>query len=290
LNCGSLTVGPFDRLHKGRAERRVHDRRYLREMGGARGENAAEWDPRHFYDRQEQLSGAYSGEVSEHHRLKAALVEAHCGRERRVLELGAGGGQMAVATADLGFDVVAVELVPRLAEHARALAAASGRSGIAVVEGDFYEVAVEGPFGAVCYWDGFGIGTDRDQQALLRRIRRWLADDGRALIDVHTPWYWAAAAGREMIIDRVHRRYDFDEPTQTMVDLWWPEGAPDEKVGQHLRCYPPDDLSLLLDSVGLSLETIEPGGAYDYDTAMFHPRVPVEEAMAYTAIISRAEG
>jgi SAM-dependent methyltransferase len=235
----------------------------------------ADWEPRRFYERQDELSGVYSGAVTEHHRAKASLVEAHCGSTRRVLELGAGGGQMAVATAELGFDVVAVELVPRLATHARALAARSG-SRVEVLEGDFSEVSVDGPFGAVCYWDGFGVGTDDDQQALLERIRGWLADDGRALIDVYAPWYWAAAAGREMTFGDVRRRYAFDAETRTMIDSWWLESAPDEKVAQRLRCYAPDELERLLTPVGLSLETTDPN-----DTRL-------EEAMAYTAIIREA--
>src|SRR4029453_1192318 len=123
----------------------------------------ADWDPRRFYERQDELSGVYSGAVTERHRAKASLVEGYCGATSRGLELGAGGGQTAVATAELGFDIVAIELVPRLAAHARALAARIG-ARVEVLEGDFYEVSVEGPFGAVCYWDGFGVGTGADQQ------------------------------------------------------------------------------------------------------------------------------
>jgi len=44
-----------------------------------------------------------------------------------------------------------------------------------------YDVDIGGPFDAVCYWDGFGIGDDQDQRRLLRRIAGWLAPDGRAL-------------------------------------------------------------------------------------------------------------
>jgi SAM-dependent methyltransferase len=235
----------------------------------------ADWDPRRFYERQDELSGVYSGAITERHRAKASLVEAYCGATRRVLELGAGGGQTAVATAELGYDVVAIELVPRLAAHARALAARSG-ARVEVLEGDFYEVSVEGPFGAVCYWDGFGVGTDADQQALLVRIHGWLAGDGRALIDVYAPWYWAGAAGREITFGDVRRRYAFDAETQTMIDSWWLESAPDEQVSQHLRCYAPNGLERLLESAGLSLETLEHDGAR------------LDEAMAYTAVIRRA--
>src|SRR5262245_440053 len=132
-----------------------------------RRERNRSWDPRSFYELQEELSGAYSGEITDDHRAKASLVQRHCGRDRRVLELGAGGGQVAVATAELGFAVDAVELVPRLAAHARELAAAAQTSGVTVIEGDFYVLPFEGPYGAVTYWDGFGIGNDADQQALL---------------------------------------------------------------------------------------------------------------------------
>jgi SAM-dependent methyltransferase len=234
---------------------------------------------------QEELSGAYSGGVTAQHRAKAVLVSEHCGRTRRVLELGAGGGQMAVAMAELGFAVDAIELVPRLAAHARELASAQMEE-INIFEGNFYVVALDGPYGAVTYWDGFGIGSDSDQHALLRRIRRWLADGGRALIDVYTPWYWARVAGREVILQGSHRRYDFNTETRTMIDTWWPAEAPDKAASQHLRCYEPDELEQLLSRTDLSLETIVPGGEYDPDKAIYREQVALEDAMSYTAIIT----
>jgi SAM-dependent methyltransferase len=245
------------------------------------------WDTRFFYEFQEQLSGAYSGPVTGYHRAKAGLISRHCAGVRRVLELGAGGGQMAVATAELGYAVDAIELVPRLATHARELAAVAHAADINVIEGDFFVIQLEASYDAVTYWDGFGIGRDADQEALLGRIRHWLTDDGKALIDVYTPQYWSKMAGREMSFGRAHRRYDFDPATQTMVDTWWTDGAEHEATSQHLRCYRPDELRRLLADAALWLEAIVPAGAYDPDTVSYREEAALEDAIAYTAVIKR---
>jgi hypothetical protein len=50
---------------------------------------------------------------------------------------------------------------------------------------------------------------------------------------------------------------------------------PEEKVTQRLRCYAPDDLERLLDSVGLSLVATDPGSAR------------LEESRADTAVIRK---
>ena len=172
---------------------------------------------------------------------------------RRVLELGAGGGQNAAAAADAGYDVIAVELVPASVAHARNLAQATRTGTLVVHKADFYTIDLEGPFDVVCYWDGFGVGSDADQRRLLRRIATWLAPDGHALIDISTPWYWAHAAGQEMQVGHAMRRYDFDADACRLLDTWWPVDDPDQRVTQYLRCYSPADLRLLLEGSGLRL-------------------------------------
>ncbi len=254
-----------------------------------RGEHhrSPDWDPRSFYERQEEWSGAYTGPITDYHRRKAALVARHCGRERRVLELGAGGGQAALATAELGLTVDAVELVPRLAAYARTLAASLPVGCVNVIEDDFYTGAVTGPYGAVAYWDGFGIGTDIEQQTLLRKIRAWLADDGRALIDIYTPWYWEAVAGATTKVGTACRRYDFDVRTQRMIDTWWAESDPRQAKSQMLRCYAPEELELLIEPTGLTVEETIVGGAYDYERAVYRERAVIGEAMSYTVVAAR---
>jgi SAM-dependent methyltransferase len=118
----------------------------------------------------------------------------------RVLELGAGGGQSALAAAQAGHEVTAVELVPRSAAHARTLVSQATPGTLRVLEDSFYTLALAETFDAICYWDGFGVGTDEQQHILLKRIAGWLAPEGRALVDINTPWYWAKVAGRASTI------------------------------------------------------------------------------------------
>jgi hypothetical protein len=152
-----------------------------------------------------------------------------------------------------------------------------------VIEGDFYQVELSEEFEVVCYWDGFGVGTDEDQQRLLSRIAGWLTPDGCALIDVCTPWYWTSVAGRGNDFEKVSRRYAFDANNCRMLDRWWPKDNEQAAVTQSLRCYSPADLRLLLKSTGLSLASFKPGGAVDYEAGRYLPEVALEKAMQYTA-------
>lgn len=240
-----------------------------------------------FYARQDELLGVYTGDMADDGRRRAAAIGRLAGDgPKRVLELGAGGGQAAAATTDLGHDVVAVELVSAAAEHASRLANDRRTGSLTVISGDFYEVEPGGRFDVVCYWDGFGVGTDADQRRLLRRVRNWLDAGGCALLDVNTPWYWASAAGREMRFGEVARRYGFDAEECRMLDRWWPVGAEGAAVTQSLRCYSPADLRLLLEGTGLTLASVEPGaGMMEDDSGRFVDQVPLDRAMQYIATL-----
>jgi SAM-dependent methyltransferase len=154
---------------------------------------------------------------------------------------------------------------------------------LTVLQADFYSVELPNRFDVVCYWDGFGIGTDSDQRRLLARIASWLAPGGCALIDINTPWYWAQAAGQEMRFGDVVRRYAFDALGCRMLDRWWPVDDEQGAVTQSLRCYSPADLQLLLQGTGLAIQAVEPGGAVDYAAKQYRDRVPLEQAMQYVA-------
>ena len=235
-----------------------------------------------FYRRQHAWSAAYRGPINEAHRTRAAQIGAACGKARaRVLERGGGGGKMAAATADAGHLVTVVELVDTLV--AEIAARAVDRPNRQPVHGDFYTLPLAGPFDVVSYWDGFGCGSDEDQQRLLRRIAAWLAADGCALIDVFTPWYWAAVSGQEMALAGTRRRYGFDAAGCRLTDTWWPAGNEKEAVTQSLRCYSPADLRLLLRGTGLQLDALEPGGAMLNNS--YVPRVPLARAMSYCATL-----
>ncbi len=194
---------------------------------------------------------------------------------------------MAAALADLGHDVVAIDINKAAIRHARSLATAKPTRRITLIEGDFFGFSPTVWFDAVCYFDGFGIGSDKDQQRLLRRIVRWLGPDGRAFIDIYTPQYWKRVAGTIMEWPDVCRRYGFDDAGSRMLDTWWPTKTPEDAVTQSLRCYSLDDLESLLDGIGLRLAAYVPGGAYDHKSKIYHPSVPMEQAMQYTAILAK---
>jgi hypothetical protein len=107
------------------------------------------------------------------------------------------------------------------------------------------------------------------------------------LIEVYTPWYWAAAAGRTMAWPDVSRRYDYDASKDRMLDTWWPTDNPAAAVTQSLACYGPDDLRTLIETTGLTLTGILPGGAYDHATGVYREQVPLTQAMQYIAVLER---
>ncbi len=241
-----------------------------------------------FYERQHDWLDEYrEPTLNERHRAVAATIPRLASPPPgRVLELGAGGGQVAAATADLGYDVVAVELVTSAADHARSFTAESRPGHLTVVTGDFYTVDLDGRFDVVTYWDGFGIGADADQRRLLRRIAAWLRPGGRALIEISVPWTWAARAGRQQQFARAGRRYAFDPEGSRMVDTWWPLGDESAAVSQLLRCYSPADLRLLLEGTGLRLHEIEPGGGFDPATGAWTDYAPLSWAISYVAVLA----
>lgn len=230
------------------------------------------------------LSQDDDGEISEFHREIAAAAAGVVGPPpARILELGAGGGQVAAATADLGYEVIAIEREPAAAQAARDLARQPRAGSLEIVEGDFYEACPVGLFDLVTYWDGFGIGSDADQRRLLQRVHAWLRPGGSALLEVYTPWFWAACAGRTMVMGEAQRQYGFDSLGCRMLDRWWPITNPEQAVEQSLRCYSPADLELLLEGTGLALAGVEPGGTIDASTGAYRAEVTLLEAMVYVA-------
>ncbi|MEF2277920.1 class I SAM-dependent methyltransferase [Deinococcus sp. YIM 134068] len=235
-----------------------------------------------FYERQDALTGCYHAPIHTHHTTLASRVTAHRGGPGTLLELGAGGGQFAVAAALTGYRVTALELMPGGSEHTHQLAAEHGVT-VRTLTADFYTADPGGPFDTVCYWDGFGIGEDDDQRRLLSRVAGWLAPGGTAYVDVYTPWYWARHAGFTRRTETFTQTYGFDADGCRMLDTYAPNG--EEPFTQSLRCYSPADLRLLLSDTGLTLAEVWPGGAYDPGAGIYHPQVSLSEAMTFTAVL-----
>ena len=237
-----------------------------------------------FYTKQNQWSGVYEEAINEGHRLKASWIEELTGPgKKRILELGAGGGQVAAAMADLGHDVIAVEQVPILCAHAQKLAAEPRQGQLTVLQADFYAVTLEGSFDIVCYYDGFGIGEDGDQRRLLKRIAGWLTPTGSALIEIGTPWYAASVDGRGWTVGQAERRYNFDADGCRWLDTWWPIDHPEQAVQQSTRCYSPADLRLLIEPTGLQLQHVKPGGTMDWEQRKWLPVAPLGKSLGYVA-------
>ena len=214
-----------------------------------------------FYSRTGKWWGPVESRVSERDHHRVSLLHQHTGAApSRVLELGAGYGATAVATAQAGHDVTAVEISDR---------ADFAPDSLTMVRGDFYAVQLPGQFDVVCYWDGFGVGSDADQRRLLRRIAtEWLRPGGTALIDVYNPIVWARWHGDEEhktpdpeqgYAHELYNRTTFDPVTCVATGTWWDAARPDDKISQLLRCYTPADLGLLLEGTGLRLSTITAG-------------------------------
>lgn len=202
---------------------------------------------------------------------------------REMLDIGAGRGDMAKALAEQGIEMTTLELVPDLVEFAKERS--NGR--VTSYCGDFYTFELPEVFDVVSYFDGFGIGSDEDQLRLLNRIRKWMKEDGCALIDIYQPRYWQQVDGREMTVHAARRVYHYDEEAHRMLDSWWHSDHPEEKVTQSLRCYSLEEISDLCEQASLRIVGIFPGGAMDFEEWRYHDRVPLHECLSYRVKVKK---
>jgi len=207
---------------------------------------------------------------------------------KSLLELGAGNGMNAMACANLGFSVTALELIPECCERIKNYATTVGttRRSIHVVQGDFYKIKLTEQFDLVTYWDGFGIGSDDDQIRLLKRISNWMEQDSRALIEVYSPLYASKTVGKNVRFKTCTRVYDFDARNARWLDTWtYNDGT---ELTQSLRTYLPPDLRLLLRETDLDIEHIEPREAWDWETESLEKNAPLESAISYVVCLKKA--
>jgi len=159
-----------------------------------------------------------------------------------VLELGAGTGRVTAVLARDGFDVTAVDLSDAMltrAEARFARIAASARGAVRFVRADMVDPGVRGRFGTVLVpFRSFNhLYTIDRQLSALRSIRRRLADDGLAVIDLWNPDHTELreTAGKVQVsYERKHPRrgtrvvqrfkVECDVPAQmAYLDYWWDE-------------------------------------------------------------------
>ena len=194
----------------------------------------------------------------------------------------------AIACANLGFSVTALELIPECCERIKNHVTTFGtsRGSICIVQGDFYKIVLHEQFDLVTYWDGFGIGTDDDQVRLLKRISNWMKRDSRALVEIYSPLYASKSAGRKVQFKTCTREYDFDAQNARWLDTWtYNDGT---VLTQSLRTYLPPDLQLLLRETDLVIEQIEPREAWDWETESLVNNAPLESAISYVVCLKKA--
>jgi SAM-dependent methyltransferase len=266
------------------------------------GRGHAEYDPavewvRDFYSVTGRWWGRAESAVGQVDLARVAALHAICGdTPKRILELGCGYGSTVAAMTEAGHRVIGVEISDR-ADFSEQFVAELGRAS-RIVKDDFYTVQLDGPFDVVCYWNGFGVGSDTDQRALLRRVaEEWLAEGGTALIDISNPFVWARWDGdQEYKPKRPEDGYDYDlgELTQfdpirnRFADTWWADDNPGEKWTQSIRCYTPADLRLLLEGTGLTLDAVLVSGEIvDLDQPQLGLASLLREAYEYLAVLAR---
>lgn len=216
-----------------------------------------------FYSRTGDWWGPAESGVDAEDRRRAAIAAELVPSGASVLELGCGYGSTALAMVDIGFAVTGIDVSDRIDAAARV----APTSALTFVRGDFFEATFDRRFEVVCYWDGFGVGTDDDQRRLLRRVAdEWLEPDGVCVLDVFDPEWWAEQHGFEETkrarpgdgyhFSLAHRR-EFDAEARRAEDIWWELGS-EERLTQSLRCYTPTELAELVDGV-LSISEVRRG-------------------------------
>lgn len=241
-----------------------------------------------FYKKQHEWTKAYRGKPGQYEKEKVLKIKERAGEPPRdVLELGAGGGQFAYACAEEGYNVVALELVPELAQQIKTLGEKLKGNNLQVIRGDFFEVQIKEKFDVVCYWDGFGIGEDLHQKTLLRRIYSWLKKDGLVFLDVYSPWFWAKEAGKEKDFGDCFRKTDFDFKNSRFLDTIWLKKEKAERITQSLRCYSLSDLVLLLEGTGFKIAGINEVAGFNEKTGEYSTQVDFKNAMMYSVILEK---
>lgn len=204
-----------------------------------------------------------------------------------VLELGAGNGLLARSLSAFNKKITTVELVPEMVEFAKKY----NSSNITALCGSFYDIDLSNTFDTILYMDGFGVGTDKEQLALLKRIHDWLNDDGVALIDIYQPEYWKKVNGNKMMPfpnSNVSRIYGYDHTFNRMTDTWWEEDAPEIRYIQSLACYSLDEVYDLCRRANLNVTAYFPGGAMDYENWQFNEVVALSKALSYRIKVKKA--
>ena len=185
-----------------------------------------------------------------------------CDTDKRILELAAGTGETAAYFCDNGYRVFAVDISPKNIELMTRLQ--KGRPNLQVAEGDFLTIRINEQFPTICVFESFGLGSDKEQQKLLKRVHdEWLMPNGILILDVFHPFGPIRASGSKQELNKLENipgsvdmtEYSYYDPIKgRWIDIWEPQNDKNSRKIQSIRCYTPADFILLAESSGLAIE------------------------------------
>lgn len=222
---------------------------------------------KHFYSVTGKWWGQAEGKITEDDYERVEIIKRLAGLPpKRILELGSAYGNTAAVCAEAGYNLTGVEYSERI-DFSKEYEQKKYNGSLKFVRQDFYEYKADELFEVVTYWNGFGLGTDKDLRRLLRKIAsEWLKPDGCALIDIQNPFVWERWSGEHEnklanpeagYPENVSEVITFDQIENRFTDTWWVTENPQEKVFQVMRCFAPADFKLLVEGTGLTIEKME---------------------------------
>lgn len=213
-----------------------------------------------------------------------SLLEEISFQPKWALELGSGNGYEAIAMSKMHIQVDAIEVVEEAIQSAKSLAE-KFQAQVNFLQEDFFKFEPDKSYDLVYYLDGFGVGSDQDQEDLLKKINQWLSENGRAYIEVYNPKYWLKVKGVQMTLsDHLIRTYDYDLSNHRMVDTWEEAG---KKERQSLRCYRLEEMKTMCQKSDLEIIQVFPGGAMDYDRGTYQEIASLDTCMLYKLILRK---
>jgi SAM-dependent methyltransferase len=196
---------------------------------------------------------------------EAALVLRMLGLEpgQRLLDLGCGTGRHSVALAQLGLEVVGLDLSEALLARARASAAEAGVE-VTWLRRDMRDLDDLDPFDAcVSLYTAFGFFGDEEDQEVLRQVAAALRPGGRLLLDLtnHLGYLrrFPAEVWRETdeAVTRERNRYDaLGGVLITARTAFLKQGGAVELPESRVRAYLPHEVQAMLRRAGFALERL----------------------------------